>query len=52
VSVHPAVCVWKRSIQERGFFAPYLSFIRRAYIRRAARYLAISSKKSRCELKK
>ena len=48
----PAVWVWKRISQERGFFAPYLSRIRCAQIRRAARYFAISSKKSRCALKK
>ena len=52
VSETPAVCVWKRISQERGFFAPYLSRICVAQIRRAARYFAISSKKSRCALKK
>ena len=37
---------------ERGDVAPYLFFIRRAHILLAARYFAISSKKSMCELKK
>jgi len=44
--------VWKRISQERGFFAPYFSRSCVAQIRRAARYFAISSKKSRCALKK
>jgi hypothetical protein len=35
-----------------GFFAPYVSRSSRAQMRRAARYLAISSKKSICALKK
>ena len=48
----PAVWVWKRSIQERGFLAPKRSFIVRAQMRRAARNFAISSKKSLWELKK
>src|SRR5512141_2942162 len=52
VSEQPAVCVWKRHIQERGSFAPKRSFIVFDQIRRAARNLAISSKKSLCELKK
>ena len=52
MSEQPAVCVWKRHIQERGSFAPKRSFIVFAQMRRAARNLAISSKKSLCELKK
>ena len=52
VSDTPAVCVWKRISHDFGFFAPYLSRITVAQIRRAARYFAISSKKSRCALKK
>ena len=48
----PAVWVWKRSIHERGFFAPKRSRMVRAQMRRAARNLAISSKKSEWELKK
>jgi hypothetical protein len=52
VSEHPAVCVWNRSIIERGLTAPNRSRITRAQMRRAARILAISSKKSLCELKK
>ena len=46
VSVTPAVCEWKRISHERGCFAPYRSFMWRAQMRRAARSLAISSKKS------
>ncbi len=52
VSEHPAVWVWKRSIQERGSFASKRSFMTRAQMRRAARYLATSSKKSLWALKK
>ena len=52
VSETPAVCVWKRISSERGSFAPKRSRSSRAQIRRAARYFAISSKKSRCALKK
>ena len=52
VSDTPAVCVWKRISHERGLFAPKVSRSSRAQIRRAARYLAISSKKSICALKK
>src|SRR3989442_15041428 len=52
VSDTPAVCVWKRSIQDFGSLAPYLSRIKRAHRRRAARNLAISSKKSMWEPKK
>ena len=37
VSEQPAVCVWKRSIHERGFFAPNRSRITCAQMRRAAR---------------
>ena len=52
VSDTPAVCVWKRICNERSRSAPYRSRIHRAQIRRAARYLAISSKKSMWALKK
>ena len=52
VSDTPAVWVWKRISHERGSLAPYFSRINVAQIRRAARYFAISSKKSRCALKK
>ena len=52
VSDTPAVCVWKRISSERSLRAPNRSRISRAQIRRAARYFAISSKKSRCALKK
>ena len=52
VSDTPAVCVWKRSCHDRGFLAPNRSRIASAQSLRAARYLAISSKKSLCELKK
>ncbi len=52
VSDTPAVCEWKRISQERGSRAPYLSLSSRAQIRLAARYFAISSKKSMCALKK
>ena len=52
VSETPAVCVWKRISHDFGFFAPKVSLSSRAQIRRAARYLAISSKKSMCALKK
>ena len=48
----PAVWVWNRNCIERSTFAPYRSRIQRAQIRRAARYFAISSKKSMCALKK
>ena len=48
----PAVCVWNRISHVRAFFAPKRSFISRYQIFRAARYLAISSKKSLCALKK
>src|SRR5256886_14145270 len=52
VSETPAVWVWNRSIHDFGSLAPYLSRIRRAHSRRAARNLAISSKKSMWESKK
>ena len=52
VRVMPAVWVWKRSSQERGSLAWKVSRISRAQMRRAARYLAISSKKSMWALKK
>ena len=52
VSDTPAVWVWKRMSSDRSRFAPYRSRISRAQIRRAARYLAISSKKSMWALKK
>jgi hypothetical protein len=45
VSVAPPVCVWKRSIWLLGSSAPKRSIMIRAHIRRAARNLAISSKK-------
>ncbi len=48
----PAVCAWNRIHQERGLLAPYRPLISRAQMRRAARYLAISSKKSLWALKK
>ena len=44
--------MWKRSSQLRWFFALKRSFITWYQILRAARYLAISSKKSLCALKK
>lgn len=46
------VWVWKRSHCALSVLAPYVSFIQRAQMRRAARNLAISSKKSRCASKK
>ncbi len=52
VSETPAVCVWKRSFHERSSLASKRSRITSAQSRRAARYLAISSKKSLCALKK
>ena len=52
VSDTPAVCVWKRISHDFCLRAPYVSRSSRAQIRRAARYLAISSKKSMCALKK
>src|SRR5579864_7809932 len=47
-----AVWVWKRSISERGFLAPKRSSRMRAHIRRAARYLATSSRRLLWALKK
>ncbi len=47
VSEQPAVWVWKRSIRERGSSALKRSFMILAHRRRAARNLAISSRKSR-----
>ena len=52
VSETPAVWAWKRISHDRGSLAPKVSRISRAQIRRAARYLAISSKKSMWALKK
>ena len=52
VSVEPAVCVWKRSIHDRGFFAPKRSRMMRAHRRRAQRNLATSSRKLLWALKK
>ena len=48
----PAVWVWKRIRRERSSLAPYFSLSTVAQMRRAARNLQISSKKSTCELKK
>jgi hypothetical protein len=48
----PAVWAWVRSRHDSGFFAPYTSRRRFAQMRRAARNLAISSKKSLCTSKK
>src|ERR1700694_1987781 len=45
VSVAPPVCVWKRSIMERGSVAPKRSLAMCAQRRRAARHFAISSRK-------
>ena len=52
VSETPAVWLWNRSFHDRSFFAPKRSRIASAQICRAARYFAISSKKSLCALKK
>ena len=52
VRLTPAVWAWKRICHERGSLAPNVSRISRAQMRRAARYLAISSKKSIWALKK
>ncbi len=52
VSVAPPVCVWNRSIQLRGSFAPNRSVMIRAHMRRAARNFAISSKKCMWHAKK
>ena len=52
VSVAPPVCVWNRSIRLLGSFAPNRSAMIVAHIRRAARNLAISSKKFMWHAKK
>ena len=52
VSDTPAVWVWKRSDCAFAVVAPYRSRSHRAQIRRAARNLAISSKKSMWASKK
>jgi hypothetical protein len=52
VSDTPAVWVWNRIQVERWFSAPNRSVHRRYQMRRAARNLAISSKKSLWLLKK
>ncbi len=52
VSDTPAVCEWKRMRSDRSERAPCVSRSSRAQIRRAARYLATSSKKSMWALKK
>ena len=51
-SVDPSVCVWNRIRIDSGRLALYRSRISRAHSRRAARNLAISSKKSLCTPKK
>ena len=52
VSDTPAVCTCVRISHDFGLRAPNVSRSSRAQIRRAARYFAISSKKSMCALKK
>ena len=52
VSVDPIVCVWKRSSDDAGSFAPYRSRTIRAQIFRAARNLATSSMSVECAAKK
>ena len=52
VSVEPPVWVWKRNILERSSLAPNRSVMMRAHIRRAARYLATSSKRLLCAFQK
>jgi hypothetical protein len=52
VSETPAVWVWNRIQVDRSFSARYRSVMSLYQMRRAARNLAISSKKSLCELKK
>ena len=52
VRVAPPVCVWKRSIIERGFFASKRSFMMVAQMRRAARNLATSSSRLLWQAKK
>ena len=49
---HPAVWVWKRISIDSRAVAPKRSFMIRAQMRRLARILAISSKKSICEFQK
>ena len=52
VRVDPPVWVWKRSTLERSSVAPNRSVMMRAHMRRAARYLATSSKRLLWALKK
>ena len=52
VREQPAVWVWNRISMLLGSLAPKVSFISRAQMRRAARYLAISSNRSLWALKK
>src|SRR2546430_8792865 len=52
VREEPAVCAWKRRSSELGSLAWKRSRMILAHRRRAARYLAISSSKSLCALKK
>ena len=52
VSETPAVCTCVRISHDFGFCAPNVSRSSRAQMRRAARYFAISSKKSMWALKK
>ena len=52
VSDTPAVWVWKRSFHDRSSRAPKRSRTAAAHRARAARYFAISSKKSLWALKK
>jgi hypothetical protein len=52
VREHPAVWVWNRRRIDVSSFAPKRSFSHRLQILRAARYFAISSKKSIWALKK
>ena len=52
VSCTPAVCVWNRSINDRGLTALNSSRITLAQIRRAARNLATSSRNEVRETKK
>ena len=52
VRVDPPVWVWNRSILERSSLAPKRSVMMRAHMRRAARYLATSSKRLLCAFQK
>ena len=52
VRVTPPVCVWNRSIIDRGSLAPNRSCMILAHIRRATRNFATSSKKSWWQAKK